>query len=183
MSAIANYQSDMARRGLYKGEIDGDFGPLTLAAAQVYELGAKALVPVWMLHAGQQLGVSEVLGNRHNPQILEYGKATSLKPSSDEVPWCSTFVNWCLMRAGVERTNSAWAATWDTYGVKSPIRFGAILTFPTSTGSKRHVTFCAGWTKTHIFGLGGNQGNKVKVSAFNRTSPTACRWPKSQLSS
>lgn len=181
MSAIANYQNEMARRGIYKGDIDGDFGPLTLAAAQIYELGPKAEVPVWMLYAGQELGVSEILGNRHNPQIIEYGKATSLRPSTDEIPWCSCFTNWCMMRADVERTNSAAAASWDSYGIKHRLYFGAVLTFPTNTGSRRHVTFCAGWNKTHIFGLGGNQSNRVKVSAFNRSDVTACRWPKSQL--
>jgi uncharacterized protein (TIGR02594 family) len=178
MTPIQTYQKAMQVAGVYAGRVDGVFGPLTLAAAQVYELGKRGPVPVWMLHAAQELGVSEILGARHNPRILEYGRSTSLKPSTDEVPWCATFVNWCLHQAAVGGTNSAVARSFDSWGRKTLIRFGAVVTFPRTGGSGRHVAFVAGWNTTHIFHLGGNQSNAVNVQASPRSSATALRWPR-----
>src|ERR1022692_1283888 len=44
---------------------------------------------------------------RTNPLIVEFFTATQTSPSSDAVPWCAAFANWCLFRAGKQYTNSA----------------------------------------------------------------------------
>jgi len=51
--------------------------------------------------AKTQLGQKEIIGPKANEQILHYHAATSLHANSDEVPWCSAFVNWCYIIAGL----------------------------------------------------------------------------------
>lgn len=177
MSLVTDYQKILKKYAGYSGEIDGDFGPLTLAAAQEYHL-KNTPVPPWMMHAAQEFGVSEILGPRSNPRIEMYHASTSLGSAEDAVPWCSSFVNWCMERALVPGTNSAAARSWDKWGLATPIRYGAVSTVPRTGGSGRHVFFIAGFTTTHAFGLGGNQADAVNVAVYRRPSLTATRWPK-----
>lgn len=51
--------------------------------------------------ARTQLGISEIKGPQHNPKIIEYGQATILQSKTDEESWCSNFVNWCYIIAGI----------------------------------------------------------------------------------
>lgn len=53
------------------------------------------------LIAKTQLGVTEIAGPKHNPKIIEYGQATILQSDTDEESWCSNFVNWCYIIAGL----------------------------------------------------------------------------------
>lgn len=175
MSIVSDYQRTLKRARLYAGEIDGDFGPLTLSAAQAFHTGGKP--PVWMLIAAQEIGVSEILGKRNNPRIEMYHASTTLGAAADEVPWCSSFVNWCIESAGMQGTNSAAARSWDKWGKDTPPIFGAVATVPRTGGSGRHVFFVAGFTGTHVFGLGGNQSNSVNVVPYRRSILTACRRP------
>ena len=181
MSVISDYQKKLKKAGLYHGEIDGDFGPLTLLAAQEFHCGPNK-VPRWMLIAGQELGVSEIYGGRDNPRIVMYHGSTSLGGSPDEVAWCSSFVNWCMETAGRTGTNSAAARSWDSWGtrMRAPL-FGAVHTVPRTGGSGRHVFFNAGYTDTHVFGLGGNQSDKVNIVPYRRAILTATRWPFTQV--
>ncbi len=175
MSIVSDYQTILKRRGLYHGQIDGGFGPLTLAAAMDFHKVGP--VPPWMLVASQELGVSEILGPRHNPRIVAYHDSTTLSADEDEVPWCSSFVDWCFRQVDIEGTHSAAARSWDKWGNATPLRLGAVVTVPRTGGSGRHVFFAAGWTSTHVFGLGGNQGNKVSVAVYRQPTLTAKRWP------
>lgn len=176
MSITADYQRVLKRAGLYQGKVDGEFGPLTLVAAQGYHLGS-APIPPWMLVAAQELGVSEILGPRSNPRIEMYHVSTTLGLQTDSVPWCSSFVNWCIERVNIESTNSAAARSWDKWGKATPVVYGAVATVPRTGGSGRHVFFIAGFTGTHVFGLGGNQADAVNVAVYRRPSLTACRRP------
>lgn len=176
MSLISDYQRGLKKAGFYPGSVDGEFGPLTLAAAQAYHLGA-APVPPWMLVAAQELGVSEILGARDNPRIEMYHASTTLGSSPDEVPWCSSFVNWCIERVQRQGTNSAAARSWDKWGKATKAAYGAVATVPRTGGSGRHVFFVAGFTRTHVFGLGGNQANAVNVAVYRRPTLTALRLP------
>lgn len=174
MTPVQEYQKTLKAAGFYRGFIDGEFGPLTLAGAMSFHGNP----PAWLFVAAQELGVSEILGNRHNPRIVEYHQATNLKASADEVAWCASFVNWCLLRGGSRGTNSAAARSFDSWGFATAIRIGAVMTIPTSTGSRRHVAFVAGFTASHVFHLGGNQSNRVNVQTHSREAVTAMRWPK-----
>ena len=52
--------------------------------------------PLWYNIALKERGVIELPGPRHNPRILEYHRASNGNFDSDEIPWCASFVNWCL---------------------------------------------------------------------------------------
>ncbi len=118
----------------------------------------------------KELGVQEHIGNAHNPRILEYHRATQLSATTDEVPWCASFVNWCLLQAGIKGTNSARARSFLDWGqnvVLEEAKQGDIVVF--SRGSNPtfgHVGFYAGRTPTTINVLGGNQSNRVSLAPF-----------------
>ncbi len=179
LSIIKRFQTAMQKAGIYAGEIDGLFGPLTFASTQQY-FCPKGDVPPWMSFAGQELGVSEIYGNRHNPRILHYHSYTGLGAKTDEVAWCASFVNCCLLEgAGIKGTASAAAASFKTYGkAVDPQTYGAIGLSKTNTGSMRHVFFCAGVWKGYSFQIGGNQSNKVSVVARPIGVITESRFPK-----
>jgi hypothetical protein len=52
----------------------------------------------------------------NNRRILEYHQATTLATTTDEAPWCSSFVNWVMKNAGRRGTGSALASSWLTWG-------------------------------------------------------------------
>ena len=117
----------------------------------------------WMPIAIREIGVREYAGSAANPRIVEYLRSTTLgEPynSSDETYWCSTFVNWCVEKAGYEGTDSAWARSWNNWGkeLETPRR-GCIVVF--KRGSGGHVGFYVGETGNTIKVLGGNQSDSV----------------------
>jgi uncharacterized protein (TIGR02594 family) len=140
----------------------------------------------WMAIARGEMGQKEIKGAEDNPRIREYHAATSLGAQHDEVAWCSSFVNWCLMKAGIDRTHSAAAASWVDWGVDTDPRRGAIVVIYNAaaknsalTHSGNHVGFLVedlgwGWKV-----LGGNQGDMVKESCFSKKkwALKAVKWP------
>src|SRR6267378_6228736 len=84
--------------------------------------------PPWLVRAIGELGVAELPGEESNLRILEYDLETTLKATSDEVPWCSAFLCWCFEREGIPSTRSAAAKSWLDWGVSisKPIQ-GAVV--------------------------------------------------------
>lgn len=144
----------------------------------------------WMLIAQAELGIHEnSLPGEHNQRIIEYHNTTSLKATTDEVPWCSSFVNWVITKAGSKGTNSAAAKSWLKWGthVNVPQR-GAVVVIKrktsgndavTGSSSGYHVGFFVTQTPTAVRLLGGNQANQVRYSNFSLTSfeIVDIRWP------
>jgi uncharacterized protein (TIGR02594 family) len=126
----------------------------------------------WFAIAVKELGQAEVKGASANPRILEYLKSTNAGGSalgeSDETPWCSAFVNWCVTKSGYKGTNQALAKSWLDWGkpTDTPVP-GCIVVFQRGTNSG-HVAFYVGPSPKGIKVLGGNQGDKVSIS--NRTT-------------
>ncbi len=81
-------------------EPDGIVGPKTWAALGQRPPTSSSPTPSvgaasWMKIALAELGVHEnSLPGHQNQRIIQYHAATSLKAQTDEVPWCSSFVNW-----------------------------------------------------------------------------------------
>jgi uncharacterized protein (TIGR02594 family) len=115
--------------------------------------------------AEKEIGVGEVKGAKHNPRILEYHAGTTFQGKTDEVPWCASFVDWCLKQMNEKSTNSAAAISFMKWGVplKTPVR-GCIVVFSRIGGN--HVAIYHSETTTHIRCLGGNQSNKVCLSNY-----------------
>ena len=140
----------------------------------------------WMDSALKELsiGVEEVPGQDHNSRILEYHSTTSLKAKTDEVPWCSSFVNWCFTQNGIQGTNSAAASSWANWGQdlgQNPA-YGSIGLEAGGKNGVRHVGFTIGYSKNGgIRLLGGNQGyplGTVRISEYKRGAKFAgFRYP------
>lgn len=136
--------------------------------------------PVWLIEAIKEQGIEEIVGGRHNSRILEYHKYTDLKARTDEVSWCSSFINWCFYQCGLPGTNKASARSWLVWGIAlaKPKR-GCIAIFwrDSKNSWKGHVGFYMKEDKKYIYVLGGNQSNKVKISRYPKTRLIGYRWP------
>ncbi len=117
-----------------------------------------------------EIGVQEQSGTANNPRIIEYHTATSLKATADEVPWCASFVNWCLRVAGIIGTNSARARSFLTWGVPVSLaeaqRGDIVILARGKNISEGHVGFYAGCKDKNVLLLGGNQSNRVSIATF-----------------
>lgn len=140
----------------------------------------------WIAVAEGEIGQREIVGARHNRRIIEYHATTGLRATTDEVAWCSSFVNWCLGEVDIDGTDSALASSWLRWGEECEADAGAICvifnpkaknTALSRTGN--HVGFLLRLTDRHYVILGGNQSNRVKVSSFSRSVWTlkGYRWP------
>lgn len=115
--------------------------------------------------------IREIAGSGDNPRIVEYLRSTNLdsvSAESDETPWCSAFVNWCVEQSNYEGTDSAWARSWLKWGqeLDKPVK-GCIAVFKRPPNpSSGHVAFYVSQTDTHIKVLGGNQSNSVSVTDY-----------------
>jgi len=120
-----------------------------------------------------ELGVKETLGSKATARIIEYHKHTTLKATSDEVPWCSAFANFITDTAGFPGTHSAAAISWKKWGVllDKPISGCLVLISrkDPSNPMAAHIAFCdhPDISKGMIRCIGGNQGDAVKVSSFS----------------
>jgi uncharacterized protein (TIGR02594 family) len=133
-------------------------------------------IPAWYKIALNELGVKEVPGDKNNARIVEYHSATSLKSNKDSVPWCASFVCWCLEKAGMKSPKSARARSFLGYGIEvtDPVP-GDICVFARDGGG--HVGFFHSESRSDIFVLGGNQADKVSIMAYPKTRLLGFRRP------
>lgn len=123
-------------------------------------------------------GEKEIPGSRDNPLIAHFhehsgnlGSHSDHNDYSDEVPHCSSALNWCADMSGCRKTNSALAASWSEYGnVRQGdwIEEGDIIHL--RQGSQNHVTMANKRfnrrTSRNFEGFGSNQGNMIKTSSY-----------------
>lgn len=174
------------QRGLLADGVVGEQTWQSLQRSGALAAG-NAVSARWLDVARAEIGVSERAGAVHNPRILQYHTATSLRATTDETAWCASFVNWCLRQSGVAGTNSAAAASFTNWGRLSPAVAGAICVIHNSaaaggrlTTSGNHVAFLIEETASSFVLLGGNQADSVRVSSFQkgRWHLRAMRWPQ-----
>lgn len=125
-------------------------------------------MPSYMEVAWRQLDVAEVPGPEDNPKILRFHDATKDGEAPDEVSWCSSFINYCMQVAGVERTGSKAARSWLQWGYDSEGFYGAVTVLwrVDPKGWQGHVGFLVGQETEWVYLLGGNQSNRVRVSRY-----------------
>lgn len=191
---IKRLQAELNRMGETL-KIDGDFGPKTQAALSKYDVKLSAspsktppkptpnLKGVTHLHpidwARGELGQKEIAGKKDNPRIRWYHTHAAnigSKEHPDEVPWCSSFVNAAADECGMEKTDNALARSWKKYSVDSgdEVEEGDIVVLGDSHVTLANKSFNRKRDK-YFEGLGGNQGNAVKVSQYLVTNISACR--------
>ncbi|TNF46045.1 MAG: TIGR02594 family protein [Bacteroidetes bacterium] len=122
--------------------------------------------------AFNELGTEEFAGEKHNPEILKYARETKITGiTTDEIPWCSTFVNWVAWKSGLQISGKANARSWLNVGTKVNVpEPGDVVVFwrENPQSWKGHVGIFIGFSfdKKRVYCLGGNQGNRVSVSAY-----------------
>ena len=141
--------------------------------------------PLQYLIARGEIGVKERAGDADNPRVIEYLSATRLPKRliRDETAWCSAFVNWCMMKANVPRTNKANALSWLTWGV--PLNgptLGCVVVFNRHVvgkpdGVHGHVAFFVRIEGDNIVCLGGYQHNEVCEARYPLSRLLAYRGP------
>lgn len=119
-----------------------------------------------------QLGTVEIRGEEHNPQILKYFQETGHSwVKNDEMAWCSAFVNWCALKAGLQGSGKLNARSWLDVGVAldvTEVEAGEVVIFWRSSPKswKGHVGIYIDHDDKYVYTLGGNQNNMVRVSAY-----------------
>lgn len=122
--------------------------------------------------AFNELGTEEIVGNENNPEVLKYASEPGIAGiTNDEIAWCSTFVNWVAWKSGLQFSGKANARSWLSVGnkVTEPEPGDVVVFWRESPQSwKGHVGIFLGVStdKKRVYCLGGNQGNRVSVSAY-----------------
>jgi len=120
-----------------------------------------------------QFGIKEIVGSRHNKEVLKYFKETGFDwVQDDETAWCSAFANWVAKMAEVDRSGKLSARSWLTVGepIESPELGDIVVLWRVKPSSwKGHVGFFIRETDNLIYILGGNQQNQVKISAYPKS--------------
>jgi uncharacterized protein (TIGR02594 family) len=134
--------------------------------------------PLWVVEAKKHLGLTEVHGSAHSPEILQMWrdiKRGGIK--DDETPWCAAFVGAMLERTGCRSSRFEGASSYLKWGttIPEPV-YGCIVVFTRKGGG--HVGFVVGRTpKGELLVLGGNQSDAVNVKAFGLSRVSGFRWP------
>ncbi len=119
-----------------------------------------------------EYGVEEIPGKESNPVIVQYSHDIGYGRVIDEkMAWCSVFMNWCAMKAGLERSGKLNARSWLSVGdtITSPITGDLVIFWRSSpTSWKGHVGIYIATLGNDVFTLGGNQSNKVQISPYDK---------------
>lgn len=136
--------------------------------------------PPWLVEARKHEGLAEIPGPKTNDIIGRWLKQLGAWWTDDETPWCGTFVAHCMQVASVTLPKN-WmrAKAWADWGIKlSAPELGCVVVFERTGGG--HVGFVIGRTIAgNLLVLGGNQGDRVKVSEFSRQRVVGYYWPTS----
>lgn len=140
----------------------------------------------WMDIASAEIGTLES-SSGSNPKIEEYHKTGGRIAARDDIPWCASFVNYCLTKAGFKRSGNssygpAGALSFKEYGIEVTPRYGAIALIKTNilggfSASGYHVGFVVKVQGDSIAILGGNQSDQVKISNFKTSDVVRYCWP------
>lgn len=173
-------QKYLASLGLYKGALDGIWGPVSAAAAAAWEDTTPAStadrhepgITPYSLARGH-VGVSEIPGKDNHPLIMRWLRRLANWLDEEETPWCSAFVNAMAAEAGYESSGKLNARSWLGVGVPIPahqVKPGDVVVYwrVSKNSWEGHVGFVmfydnrAGLIKT----LGGNQADAVSIATY-----------------
>lgn len=177
-------QTHLKGLGFYHGMLDGDWGPLSKAAAEKWDDAEllKALPPAGSAPAAStpyslartHLGVKEIPGSKHNSLIVRWGRMLATWYADDETAWCSAFVNAMAREAGYEQSGKLNARSWLDVGVEVPIakaKPGDVVIFwrVSKDSWEGHVAFLVSYNAASgtVRVLGGNQSNEVNVATYS----------------
>ncbi len=123
-----------------------------------------------VLEALRLYGTAAIPGGQSNPLVLEFFKAAGHAwVQDDDTPWCSAFLNALMRACGLPYTGSLAARSWLNVGIAiTEPELGDVVVFwrISKTGPYGHCGVFVSKTRDQIFVLGGNQNNRVDISAF-----------------
>lgn len=122
--------------------------------------------------ACQEIGVKEVPGSQHAPEILKYLELAGFDTlfNDDETPWCSTFMNAMCAVLCLERSGKPNARSWLEVGERThdPKPGDVVIFWRGSQNSwKGHVGVFMSKRNGLVYTLGGNQSNMVNVAPYS----------------
>jgi len=134
--------------------------------------------PKWLVAARSYIGVAELPGKETTPAIARWLLNLKAWWRDDETPWCGVFVAECMKESDIPLP-AAWfrAKGWLDWGVPifAPM-VGCVVVFARTGGG--HVGLVVGRDPaSRLLVLGGNQGNRVGVAAFDMSRVLGYRWP------
>jgi uncharacterized protein (TIGR02594 family) len=137
--------------------------------------------PLWLAHARGLVGLKEIVGSAHEPEIVRFfADAGHPWVKDDETAWCAAFANAMLKRAGVKGTGSLAARSFLSWGedLRDAPRVGCLAVFRRGTEAwQGHVAFFLGAEGEYVRVLGGNQGNAVSIARYRKSDLLGYRWP------
>ena len=124
------------------------------------ELSSTVSSTPWMDYALKEVGVKES-DPGSNPRIETYLKSAGLNNATDATPWCGSFVNWSLSKAGIKGAGAR-GNNYLNWGIHlDKPKYGAVAVFKTG-----HVGFYMNTNKDGTLKiLHGNWSNRVKISS------------------
>ena len=117
--------------------------------------------------AGTYLGIEEIPGARHNPEIMAMFEASGHGwVEGDETPWCAAFVNMVLAQLGIPHTGKLNARSYLEWGVPVDLADAlpgdiVVLWRGNPNGWEGHVAPLVRREGDRLLLRGGNQGNAV----------------------
>lgn len=120
-------------------------------------------------YALKEYGVKEIAGSANNPRVVQYSTDIgNTWVKTDEVAWCSEFVNWCLLQAGIHGTKSAVAKSFLKWGEATTTpQFGDLVVFSWDATSG-HIGFYVNEAPGGVRVLGGNQDDEVNIKTYKK---------------
>lgn len=131
----------------------------------------------WIAEGRKFIGLSEIKGPKHAPEILQMWKDIKRGGiKDDETPWCAAFVGSMLERVGIKSSRFESAKSYLEWGVGLDVPvYGCIAVFTRDGGG--HVGFVVGTdSNNNLLILGGNQSDAVNIKAFKRDRVSGYRW-------
>lgn len=140
----------------------------------------KEQLPVdWVDLAKTYIGTREHKGPGSNQKILDMRKELGVGLSDDDVPWCGTFVGYCLHKSGRDIPSvPERALAYSQMGMVKLTRpaYGSVAVMSRQGGG--HVGFVVGKNKAgRIMILGGNQNDEVNIKPFAQERILGFYWP------
>lgn len=138
-----------------------------------------SLEPIWTRLARRDLGVTEIPGRNHNPRIVQMAIEVGAWWRDDEMAWCGVAMGAWILEAGYQPARPAWRALkWLDWGleIEEPC-VGAIAIYDRGHGLGHVNTIIGVDHSGRLLGIGGNQGNRVSVAAFDPLRLLGLRWP------
>jgi len=140
--------------------------------------------PLYALRAFEEFlwGVSEIPGPRHHERIQQYHAWTNVGPSAaDEIPWCSSGLNFCMVVSGIRGTGNAMARSWLWWGraIAEPTRgCVTVLQRGNPSGPSGHVGIFIRDRGDLIELLGANQRDTWGFGSFPKMQLLGYRVPE-----